>query len=94
MLRSKLILSGFWRNPGGSYNFKETGSCYERVHRKTRSIKIWRCEVGRVIPKKIVDSVSELLRDEKKYNSMILKANPYGNGKASEKILTFLKKYF
>ena len=42
--------------------------------------------------KKIVDSVNELLRDANQYNSMILKTNPYGNGKASEKILTFLKR--
>lgn len=42
----------------------------------------------------IVSSVMELFDDKKKYRKMILKSNPYGNGKASKLISSFLKKSF
>ncbi|WP_034386998.1 non-hydrolyzing UDP-N-acetylglucosamine 2-epimerase [Comamonas composti] len=39
---------------------------------------------------KIVDEVSQLLDSEEKYQKMIFSHNPYGDGKASERIIDFL----
>lgn len=49
-------------------------------------------------PEKILEEVNFLLRDETKYKKMSRAINPFGDGKASERILNhclnFLKKYF
>ena len=42
----------------------------------------------------IVDGVSELILNSDKFNSMTNSVNPYGDGKASEKIVNFIEKYF
>ena len=39
---------------------------------------------------KIISSVSKLIIDEKVYKSMISELNPYGDGKASERIVKFV----
>ena len=43
---------------------------------------------------KIIKEVSELIDNTEKYKNMSLAHNPYGDGKASEKIVNFLKKVF
>lgn len=43
--------------------------------------------------KKITKSVTELLNDKNKYNSIAKMANPYGDGLASEKIYNSIKKW-
>ncbi len=43
---------------------------------------------------KIVESVSRLLKDRALYNSMSGKKNPYGDGKASQRIHAYIRKYF
>lgn len=45
-------------------------------------------------PKKLRFFVKKLLNDKKYYKSMIYKKNPYGNGKAVEKIVNILKRFF
>jgi UDP-N-acetylglucosamine 2-epimerase (non-hydrolysing) len=40
---------------------------------------------------KIVDAVDQLLTDREMYNTMAKAQNPYGDGRASERILKFLK---
>ena len=40
---------------------------------------------------KIVDTVDQLLTDREMYNTMAKAHNPYGDGRASERILKFLK---
>lgn len=42
----------------------------------------------------IVQMASQLLEDKKKYNNMAQSVNPYGDGKASEKIIQILKNHF
>ncbi|MFN3699322.1 MAG: non-hydrolyzing UDP-N-acetylglucosamine 2-epimerase, partial [Dictyoglomus sp.] len=42
--------------------------------------------------KKIVNSVKMLLEDSKKYKSMSKAVNPYGDGKASERVVDYLRK--
>jgi len=44
--------------------------------------------------KKIVDTVQLLLDNEDAYTQMSRAENPYGNGKAAEKILQFIETYF
>lgn len=44
--------------------------------------------------KKIVDTVSQLLEDSLFYNSMKGRKNPYGDGRASERIQSYIRKYF
>jgi len=39
----------------------------------------------------IIDSVSSLLTDEKAYNAMANAVNPYGDGKACERIVRAIK---
>jgi len=39
---------------------------------------------------KIISSVSRLIKDKEAYNNMTGKKNPYGDGKASERIIKFL----
>ena len=92
MLRSKLILSDSGGIQEEAITLKRPVLVMREFTERQEALKSGAVKLVGSSQKKIVDSVSELLRDEKKYNSMILKANPYGNGKASEKILTFLKK--
>jgi UDP-N-acetylglucosamine 2-epimerase (non-hydrolysing) len=42
----------------------------------------------------IVDGVSELLTDQTVYESMSRAHNPYGDGKATERHIQALEKYF
>ena len=42
--------------------------------------------------KKIVDETNNLLNDKEYYSSFTKKSNPYGNGRASETIVNFIKK--
>jgi len=42
----------------------------------------------------IVDEISMLLSDEAYYESMARRADPYGDGKASSRILAYVKEYF
>lgn len=42
----------------------------------------------------ILENTLRAIRDKNYYKSISSKENPYGDGKASEKILEFLKKYF
>ncbi len=53
-------------------------------------------EAGTVIlvgtnPDKIINETLDLIKDEEKYNTMSLLHNPYGDGKASSRIVDFLK---
>lgn len=41
---------------------------------------------------RIVDCVSELIKDKKQYEKMSIARNPYGDGLASERIVDFLRK--
>ena len=42
--------------------------------------------------RKIVNEITNLLNDKKYYDSFLKKANPYGDGKSSEKIVKYLIK--
>ncbi|MFG0255864.1 MAG: non-hydrolyzing UDP-N-acetylglucosamine 2-epimerase, partial [Rhodopirellula sp. JB053] len=46
------------------------------------------------VREKIVDGVSELLTDRASYDAMAKASNPYGDGKASERILNAIANYF
>ncbi|EMI55567.1 UDP-N-acetylglucosamine 2-epimerase [Rhodopirellula sallentina SM41] len=46
------------------------------------------------VREKIVDGVSELLTDRASYDAMAKASNPYGDGKASERILDAIADYF
>ncbi|MEO0119280.1 MAG: UDP-N-acetylglucosamine 2-epimerase (non-hydrolyzing) [candidate division WOR-3 bacterium] len=43
---------------------------------------------------KIIKNVSELINNSKKYNQMIKKTNPFGDGKAAKRIVEYLKFYY
>ncbi|MCS7249840.1 MAG: UDP-N-acetylglucosamine 2-epimerase (non-hydrolyzing) [candidate division WOR-3 bacterium] len=42
----------------------------------------------------IIKNVSELINNSKKYNQMVRKINPFGDGKAAKRIVDFLKFYY
>jgi UDP-N-acetylglucosamine 2-epimerase (non-hydrolysing) len=42
----------------------------------------------------IVNSVTELLEDQSRYRRMAEAMNPYGDGRASERIVAFLREKF
>lgn len=44
-------------------------------------------------PDKILETASELLSDDSKYRAMAEAINPFGDGKASERILEIVKRY-
>lgn len=44
-------------------------------------------------PEKILETASELLSDDSKYKAMAEAINPFGDGKASERILEIVKRY-
>ena len=92
MLRSRLILSDSGGIQEEAITLKRPVLVMREFTERQEALKSGAVKLVGSSQKKIVDSVNELLRDEKQYNSMILKTNPYGNGKASEKILNFLKK--
>ncbi|MEM6980958.1 MAG: UDP-N-acetylglucosamine 2-epimerase, partial [Planctomycetota bacterium] len=46
------------------------------------------------IKERIVDGVCELLRDDDAYAAMAQATNPYGDGRASERILDAMDRYF
>ena len=41
-------------------------------------------------PQKIISHVNELLNDDTSYKRMVIKRNPYGDGKASQRIVNLL----
>jgi UDP-N-acetylglucosamine 2-epimerase (non-hydrolysing) len=43
---------------------------------------------------KIIEGVTELLRDEQAYKRMSEAVNPYGDGKAAQRIVTTIREYF
>lgn len=92
MLRSRLILSDSGGIQEEAITLKRPVLVMREFTERQEALKSGAVKLVGSSQKKIVDSVNELLRDEKQYNSMILKTNPYGNGKASEKIFNFLKK--
>lgn len=51
-------------------------------------------ELAGVKRERIVELASNLLADEKAYNRMSQATNPYGDGKASERIVAALKEYY
>lgn len=51
-------------------------------------------ELVGTVPEKIVDKVSELLMNSKSYAAMSEAHNPYGDGKASQRIVDFLLRKF
>lgn len=48
-------------------------------------------EVVGINKPKIIDRVKELLSNEEEYSKMILSENPYGDGRAAERILDFVR---
>ena len=92
MLRSRLILSDSGGIQEEAITLKKPVLVMREFTERQEALKSGAVKLVGSSQKKIVDSVNELLRDANQYNSMILKTNPYGNGKASEKILTFLKR--
>ncbi len=92
MLRSRLILSDSGGIQEEAITLKRPVLVMREFTERQEALKSGAVKLVGSSQKKIVDSVNKLLRDEKQYHSMILKTNPYGNGKASEKIFNFLKK--
>lgn len=92
MLRSRLILSDSGGIQEEAITLKRPVLVMREFTERQEALKSGAVKLVGSSQKKIVDSVNELLRNAKQYNSMILKTNPYGNGKASEKILNFLKR--
>jgi UDP-N-acetylglucosamine 2-epimerase (non-hydrolysing) len=65
------------------------------IRKKTERMESVDCGISKIVgtdTKNIIDSISDILDNEKNYKKMIIDKNPYGDGKASEKILDFILK--
>ncbi|MEA3431100.1 MAG: UDP-N-acetylglucosamine 2-epimerase (non-hydrolyzing) [candidate division WOR-3 bacterium] len=65
-----------------------------RVTERTEGIEAGTATLVGTNREKIVESVSRLLKNKALYNSMSGKKNPYGDGKASQRIHAYIRKYF
>ncbi|PIP12574.1 MAG: UDP-N-acetylglucosamine 2-epimerase (non-hydrolyzing) [bacterium (Candidatus Stahlbacteria) CG08_land_8_20_14_0_20_40_26] len=65
-----------------------------KVTERTEGIEAGTATLVGTNREKIVESVSRLLKNKALYNSMSGKKNPYGDGKASQRIHAYIRKYF
>jgi UDP-N-acetylglucosamine 2-epimerase (non-hydrolysing) len=67
------------------------------IRKKTERMESVECGISKLIgtgTKDLIYNVRQLISDEKEYRKMIPDSNPYGDGKASEKILDNIYDYF
>jgi len=65
------------------------------IRKKTERMESLNMGISRLVgteTKNIIENVSELLDNENSYKKMISNKNPYGDGHAAEKILSFISK--
>lgn len=65
-----------------------------KVTERTEGIEAGTATLVGTNREKIVESVSRLLKNKALYNSMSGKKNPYGDGKASQRIHAYIRRYF
>ena len=94
MLKSWIILTDSGGIQEEAISLKKPVLVMREFTEREEAVKLGAVKLVGSTKKIIVNSVKELIYDSKKYKRMILSSNPYGNGKASKLISSFLNKKF